>query len=67
MQRMESNCRCGVRRQADIGPQMSGQSGRQTRTVPPGSDCGAEHGEQAALMDGIGDGEFEAQNDAALG
>ena len=52
--------------EADICPQISGQVGRQAWAGPPGADGCKQDGEEPALRDGISDGEFKAQQDAAL-
>jgi hypothetical protein len=55
------------RRQPDIFPQVGGQIGRHTGPVPPSHESCGKNRQETALMHGVGDGEFEAQHNAALG
>jgi len=55
------------RGQADVFPQISGQFGRRTGPVEPGGKRSGKNGYETALVHSIGDGEFKAQHDAALG
>jgi hypothetical protein len=55
------------RRQADICAKIVWQISGNAGAIPPGSNSGAEDREQPALLHRIGDREFKAQHDAALG
>ena len=55
------------RRQADIFPQIGRQFGRHAGPVPPGRKSRRKDRQETALVHGVGDREFKAQHDTALG
>ena len=56
----------GIRTKPQIGSEICRQVGREAWSSPIGPESLKENGQQAALLDGIGNGVFNAQRNAAL-